>query len=152
MATTRESTTQRFFDALIERQETMFDTIRSSNDRYHRFVRSLVEGARQRSRDWTEVGRRFAQRPTDIVGVYEAVSEAVGNSQARTLALAREWLDDLVESQRESREAVRRGFGDVREAVERVQANAPSFLRRARRNEREPEPEPEAEPEPVSEG
>lgn len=145
MATTRESPTDRFFDALLQRQETIFDTVRSGNDRYHRFVRSLLEGARQGSHDWAEVGRRWVKRPTDIVGVYEAVSEAVGNSQARTLALAREWLDDLVESQRESREVVRRGFGDMREAVERVQANAPSFLRSrpwVRRNEKEPEPEP----------
>ncbi|MBI2913545.1 MAG: hypothetical protein HYY03_06460, partial [Chloroflexi bacterium] len=107
-------------------------------------VRSLIEGARQGVIDWLDVGRRWTKRPTDLVGVYEAASEAVGNSQARRLALAREWLDDLVESQRESRDAVRRGFSDMREAVERVQANAPSFLRArrpfARRNETEPEP------------
>ena len=78
------------------------------------------------------------------MGLYEAVSDAIGNSQARYLALAREWLDDVVESQRESRDVVRRGFSDMREAVERVQANAPSFLRArgpfARRNAQEPEP------------
>ncbi len=149
MTTTPASATDRFFDALLERQESAFDSLRGGSDRYHRFVRSLVEGARQGSRDWAEVGRRWAQRPTDLVGIYEAASEAVGNSQARTLALAREWLDDLVESQRESRDAVRRGLSDVREAVERVQANAPSFLRArgpfARRNAQEPEAEPVSE-------
>ena len=149
MATTRESASDRFFSAILERQENLFDAVRSGNDRYHRFVRSLIEGARQGSHDWAQVGRRWVQHPADIMGVYEGISEAVGNSQARTLALAREWLDDLVESQRESREVVRRGFGDVREAVERVQASAPSFLRArrpfARRNDKEPEPEPVSE-------
>lgn len=144
MTTTRESAADRFFNTLLERHQIIFDSIRSGNDRYHRFLRSLIEGARQGSRDWTEVGRCWAKRPTDIMGLYESLSEAIGNSQARTLALAREWLDDLAESQRESREVLRRGFGDVREAVERVQANVPSFLRArrpwARRNEREPEP------------
>jgi hypothetical protein len=131
---TRERPVDRFFDGLIERQATIFDVIRSSNDRYHRFTRSLIEGARQGGLDWTEVARRFAARPTDIVGVYEAVADAIGNGQARVLALAREWLDDLVESQRESRDIFRRGLGDVREAVERVQERvqerAPGFMRR----------------------
>lgn len=127
---TRERTVDRFFDGLIERQATIFDAIRSNNDRYHRFTRSLIEGARQGGLDWTEVARRWASRPTDIVGVYEAVADAIGNGQARLLALAREWLDDVVESQRESREVVRQSLGDVREAVERVQERAPRFMRR----------------------
>ena len=129
--TTRKAAVDRFLDAVIERQATVFDAIRSSNDRYHRFNRSLIEGARQGSRDWAEVGRRWLLNPTDIVGLYESASEAVGNSQARTLALTREWFEDVVESQRETREVVRQGFGDMRQAVERAQASAPSFLRRA---------------------
>ena len=128
---TRTAAVDRLLNAVVERQATWFDAVRSSNDRYHRFNRSLIEGARQGTRDWAEVGRRALLRPTDVVGVYEAVSEAVGNSQARSLALAREWLEDVVESQRETREAVRQSFGDVREAVERAQASAPNFLRRA---------------------
>ena len=149
MTTTRESPADRFFDALLDRQEAVFDGIKNANDRYNRFLRSLVEGARQGTRDWADVGRTWAKRPTDVMAVYEAMSEAVGNSQARALALSREWLDDLVEGQRESREVVRRGIGDVREAVERVQANAPTFLRRTasavRRNDKQPEPEPVGE-------
>ena len=58
------------------------------------------------------------------------MSEATGNSQSRSLALAREWLDDALESQREGQEVLRQGLGDVREAVQRVQENAPQFLRR----------------------
>ena len=127
---TRSSLTDRYFDGVIERQATLFDTIRNGNERYNRFARSLVEGVRQNSQDWTEVGRRWALNPTDLVGFYESTSEALGNSQQRTLALAREWLDDVVESQREGREVFRRGIGDVREVVQRVQENAPQFLRR----------------------
>lgn len=127
---TRGSLIDRYFDAVVERQATLFDAVRNSNERYHRFARSLIEGARQNNHDWLEVQRRFLTNPMDLVGTYEAVTEALGNSQSRGLALAREWLDDVVETQREGREVVRQGLGDVREAVQRVQDNAPQFVRR----------------------
>lgn len=127
---TRSSLIERYFDSVIERQATLFDAVRNSNERYHRFTRSLIEGSRQNAQEWLEVQRRWLSNPTDLVGTYEAVSETVGNSQARALALAREWLEDVVETQREGREVLRRGLGDVREAVQRVQDNAPEFLRR----------------------
>lgn len=133
---TRSSLIDRYFDSVIERQATLFDAIRNSNERYHRFARSVIEGARQNSQEWLEVQRRIVTNPTDLVGAYEATTEALGNSQSRALALAREWLDDAVESQREGREVIRRGWGDVREAVQRVQDNAPQFLRRSGNSQR----------------
>ena len=39
-------------------------------------------------------------------------------------------MEDRLEAQREARDTVRKGFGDVREAVERARADAPEFLRR----------------------
>lgn len=135
MATdTRRQAADRLFDSILERQTSVFDAFRNSSERGHRFTRSLIEGYRQGSRDWTEVTRRWASNPTDVIGVYEAMSEAVGNSQQRALALGREWIDDVVETQRESREVVRQGFGDVRQVVERAQENAPQFLRRGNGN------------------
>lgn len=139
----------RLFEAVIERQESAFDSFRSTNDRVHRFSRSMLEGARQGAHDWTTVGRTWAGNPTDVVGLYESVSETIANGQARQLALWQEFLEDLAESQRESREVIRRSFGEVREAVvrvqetvERVQENVPSFLRsrvqNLRRNPAEP--------------
>jgi hypothetical protein len=143
--TTRKASVGRLFDGILERQANVFDAIRSNNDRVHRFNRSLIEGARQGGRDWTEVGRRWATNPADFVGLYESLSEALGSAQARTLALAREWIDDVVESQRETREVVRQGFGDVREAMDRAQANVPPFLRRNRRRANGQQAEAEAE-------
>jgi Mg2+ and Co2+ transporter CorA len=132
----------RLFETIIERQESSFDMIKSINERYYRFVRSVVEATRQGAHDWTNVGRGWAQRPTDIVGLYESASEALANDQARRIALRQEMLEDLAESQREGREVVRRSFGEVREAVERVQETVPSFLRARvpslRRDEAEP--------------
>ncbi len=132
----------RLFETIIERQESSFDTIKGINERYYRFVRSVVEATRQGAHDWTNVGRGWAQRPTDIVGLYETASEVLANDQARRIALRQEMLDDLAESQREGREVVRRSFGEVREAVERVQETVPSFLRARvpslRRDEAEP--------------
>jgi hypothetical protein len=128
--TTRKAAADRLFDSLIERQAGFYDTIRATNERSHRFTRSLIEGARAGTRDWAEVGRRWVINPTDVVGIYEAMTEAVGNGQQRALALTREWIEDVVEGQRESREVLRAGLGDWREAIEQVQANAPQFLRR----------------------
>ena len=142
--TTRTSTVDRFFDAMVERQASVYDAMRSGNERSHRFSRSLLEGARQSNRDWTEVGRRLLLNPTDLVGVYEAMSEAVGNQQSRALALAREWIEDVVESQRESREVLKQGIGDWREAIESVQANAPTFLRRTGWSRRNSDKQPQA--------
>jgi hypothetical protein len=119
----------RLATAVSERQDAVFDALKGANERYHRFIRSIIEGTRQGVHDWTGVARGWTERPSDIVGVYEAASEAFANDQARRLALWQEFLEDLAESQRESREAVRRGFGEVREAVERVTESAPSFLR-----------------------
>ena len=119
----------RLFMAIIERQETTFDAIRAANERYHRFARSVLEASHQGARDWTNVALGWTQRPTDIVGLYESISDAAANGQARRLALWQEALEDLKESQREGRDVVRRGLGEVREAVERVQENIPSFLR-----------------------
>ena len=137
----REST-DRFFEATLERQEAIFDAIRGINDRYYRFARSVIEGTRNGVHDWTGVLRRWSDEPTDLMGLYEAASEAYANGQARRLALWQEVLEDLSESQRDSREVVRRGFGEVREAVERVQESAPAFLRQRisalRRDEKEP--------------
>lgn len=136
------SNIDRLFMAVIERQETSFDTFKAVNERYHRFARSVIEGVRQGAHEWTSVARGWTQRPADVMGLYESVSEAVANDQTRRLALWQEMLEDLAESQREGREVMRRGFGEVREAVERVQENVPSFLRdrvgSLRRNEAEP--------------
>jgi hypothetical protein len=80
---------------LIERQDSTFEAIRASNERYHRFARSVIEGLRQGGHDWTNVARGWTDRPTDIVGLYETVSEALANGQARRLALWQEYLEDL---------------------------------------------------------
>jgi hypothetical protein len=129
-AATETPTSDRVIDSVLERQASIFDAIRSGNDRSHRFSRSLIESARQGTRDLVEINRRFLANPTDLVSVYEAASEAVADSQARLLALTREWIEDAAESQREGREVLRQGLGDVREAVERARANAPEILRR----------------------
>jgi hypothetical protein len=132
MPAAREATTtaDRVSKAILERQASVFDLIRSNTDRNHRFTRSLLESYRQGNRDWLEVGRRWAKNPTDVTAIYEAVSDAIGNAQQRTIALSREWFEDTVESQRESRVILRQGLGDAREAVERASAGVPQFLRR----------------------
>ena len=132
MPATREATTtaDRLSNAILERQASVFDLIRANTDRNHRFTRSLIESYRQGNREWLEVGRRWVKNPTDVTGIYEAVSDAIGNAQQRTIALSREWFEDTVETQRESRVILRQGLGDAREVVERAGASVPQFLRR----------------------
>ena len=131
MPATREATTtaDRLSNAILERQASVFDLIRANTDRNHRFTRSLIESYRQGNREWLEVGRRWVKNPVDVTGIYEAVSDAIGNAQQRTIALSREWFEDTVESQRESRVILRQGLGDAREVVERAGARVPQFLR-----------------------
>ena len=131
-AETRASVTERLFESMVEQQATFFDSWRTASDRYHRYNQSILEGARQSSREWSDVIRTWAVRPTDVVAVYEAVADAVGSGQARTLALAREWIEDRAEGQREVREAARRSLGDVRQAVQQAQESAPEILRNVR--------------------
>jgi hypothetical protein len=128
--TARESATDRVFDYFLERQTALFEAIRASTDRTNRFNNSLIDGARQSSQDWVEVGRRWLDKPSDLISLWEGASEAWGNAQQRNLSLVREFIENSVEMQRENSEAIRRGIGDVREVVERAQANAPQFLRR----------------------
>ena len=92
MPATRQTTatSDRLSQAILERQAGIFDVMRSVTDRNHRFTRSLIESARQGNRDLLEVGRRWAKRPTDVTGIYDAIADAVGNSQQRTIALSRE--------------------------------------------------------------
>ena len=113
---TRESATDRIFDGILQRQATVFDVVRSSNERINRFNHSVIEGARQGSRDWAEVGRLWANKPTDVVGVYEAAAEAIGNSQTRSLALARERVEDPTQTPRETADA-KIGRASGRESV-----------------------------------
>ena len=134
----------RLFEMISERQQTTFDSAKGANERYHRFGRSMIEGVRQGAHDWTNVARGWSQRPRDVVGLYESASEAIANGQARRLALWQEFLEDIAESQREGREVMRRNFGEVREAVERVQETVPSFLRARVRSLRRDEAEPVA--------
>jgi hypothetical protein len=132
MPAAREATTaaDRVSNAILERQASVFDLIRANTDRNHRFTRSLIESYRQGNREWLEVGRRWVKNPTDVTGIYEAVSDAIGNAQQRTIALSREWFEDTVETQREGRVILRQGLGDAREVVERAGASVPQFLRR----------------------
>jgi len=143
MATSARSTADRLFDAVIDRHDAAFHALKATTERRFRFSRSVIEGARQGGLDLVEVAHKWSQRPADVIGLYESLADAVGNAQARSLALAQEWLEDIAESQREGREVLRRGIGEWREAAESVRANVPNFLRRTasavRRNAAEPE-------------
>lgn len=80
---TRESATDKLFDFLIERQASLFGVVGTATERYHRFNGSVIESARQSSLGWTDVGKRWLASPGDIIGLYEAASEAINASVDR---------------------------------------------------------------------
>ncbi len=136
--TTPESRADRFFDDLLGRQEAMFEAISRANNRYHRLVSNLVEGARQGGRDWAEMGRAWLKHPTDIVGLSEKALDAVTDGRSRSIALVRQWLEDLAEAWTEQREVQDRRPQPVQKEGEEITPRA----RTPQRDAKEPEPAP----------
>ena len=122
----------RVIDSFLDRQASVFDAFRSGNDRNHRFARSVLEVTRQNTRDWFEVNRRFLSNPRDLVGVYEAASDAY-----RRLTVARSSADARVDRRRRG-DAAREPRGPAPGPRRRARS------RRARARERARPPEPRA--------
>jgi len=111
-------TAERFFNALSESYAAMLDAIKAGNERGYRVSSTLIEEARKGQREAIELGKKWAQAPTDIPALYGAVIELMTKAQSRALELAREWVDDLAESRQDAREVIRRVVNANRSAAE----------------------------------
>jgi hypothetical protein len=109
MTTKQTSAVDKYFEALTESYDAIIDAIKAGNERGFRISTNLLSEAQRGQHEAVELGRKFADDPTDIAGFYRAVMESTTKAQGRALELARQMFDELSESR-----------GDTREAIEKV--------------------------------
>jgi DNA anti-recombination protein RmuC len=96
----------KYFEALTESYDAILEAIKAGNERGYRVSNNLLAEAQRGQREAVELGKKFADDPTDIGGFYRSMMEATTKSQGRALELARQWFDELSESRTETREVI----------------------------------------------
>jgi hypothetical protein len=110
MPTNKQPTAiDKYFEALTESYDAIIEAIKAGNERGFRISNNLLTEAQRGQRESVDLGKRFAEDPTDIAGFYRAVMESTTKAQGRALELARQMFDELSESR-----------GDTRTAIEKV--------------------------------
>ena len=104
----KEETVEKFFDAVTEAYDALLDAARSANDRGYRVSRKLIDEIERGQKDALDLTRRVAVAPTDVSGAATAAIRTVTDAQGRVLDLAIQILDELTDSQRETRDTVRK--------------------------------------------
>jgi hypothetical protein len=104
--TTQNSAVDKYFEALTETYDAIIDAIKAGNDRGYRLSNSLLAEAQRGQREAVDLGKKFADDPTDLGGFYRAIMESSTRAQGRTLELARQMFDELSDSRGEGREAI----------------------------------------------
>ncbi|MDO8615383.1 MAG: hypothetical protein Q7T33_06555 [Dehalococcoidia bacterium] len=95
MTTPPDNPVDRRFNAARNRHLMAFYTVRKAHDRHRDLVNNAIEANRQGARDWSALGRRWLQQPTDIAGLLRDAAEATANARARSAALFQEWLQGV---------------------------------------------------------
>ncbi len=103
---TRSTAADRYFEALTESYDAIIDALKAGNERGLRISNRVLTEAQSGQREAIELGRKFAEDPTDIGGFYRAVMETTTKAQGRTLELARQLFDELSESRTEARDVI----------------------------------------------
>lgn len=98
----------KYFEALTESYDAIIEAIRSGNERGYRVSTNLLTEAQRGQREAIELGKKFADDPTDVGGFYRAAMESTTKAQGRALELARQMFDEMSESRSEAREAIER--------------------------------------------
>jgi DNA anti-recombination protein RmuC len=109
MATTKTSNASaldKYFEALSESYDAIIEAVKAGNERGYRVSTNLISEAQKGQKDALELGKKFAEDPTDIGGFYRSMMEATTNAQGRALELARQMFDELSESRTETREVI----------------------------------------------
>lgn len=103
---TRTTAADRYFEALTESYDAVIDALKAGNERGLRISNRVLNEAQSGQREAIELGRKFAEDPTDVGGLYRAVMETTTKAQGRTLELARQLFDELSESRTEARDVI----------------------------------------------
>ncbi len=96
----------KYFEALTESYDAILEAIKAGNERGYRVSNNLLAEAQRGQREAVDLGKKFAEDPTDVGGFYRSVMEATTKSQGRALELARQWFDELSESRTETRDVI----------------------------------------------
>jgi hypothetical protein len=96
----------KYFEALTQSYDAIIDAIKAGNERNYRLSTTLLSEAQRGQREAVELGKKFADDPTDVGGFYRAVMESTTKAQGRALELARQMFDELAESRTDTREAI----------------------------------------------
>ena len=122
MASTAKSTADtavdKYFEALTESYDAMIEAIKLGNERGYRISTQLLTEAQRGQRESVDLGRKFADDPTDIGGFYRSLMESTTKAQGRALELARQMFDELSESRTEARETIEKVVKAQRSAGE----------------------------------
>jgi hypothetical protein len=113
-----QTAVDKYFDALTESYDAIIDAIKQGNERGYRISNNLLAEAQRGQRESVELGKKFADDPTDVAGFYRALMESSTKAQGRTLELARQMFDELSESRTEGREVIEKVIKAQRAAGE----------------------------------
>ncbi len=103
---TRSTAADKYFEALTESYDAIIEALKAGNERGLRISNKMLTEAQNGQREAVELGRKFAEDPTDVGGFYRAVMESTTKAQGRTLELARSLFDELSESRTEARDVI----------------------------------------------
>ncbi len=115
---TRSTAADRYFEALTESYDAIIEALKAGNERGLRVSNKMLTEAQNGQREAVELGRKFAEDPTDVGGFYRAVMESTTKAQGRTLELARSLFDELSESRTEARDVIEKVVKAQRSAGE----------------------------------
>jgi len=104
--TARTTAADKYFEALTESYDAIIEALKAGNERGLRVSNNVLTEAQRGQREAIELGRKFAEDPTDIGSFYRAVMESTTKAQGRTLELARQLFDEMSESRNEAREVI----------------------------------------------
>lgn len=93
--TEQESPWERRLIAWQNRQMMAFYTLRRLAEHNRNVAHQAIESARLGVREWSDVGRRWAKRPTDVIGLAGSATETATKVQARSLELLQQWWEGV---------------------------------------------------------
>jgi DNA anti-recombination protein RmuC len=103
---TRSTAVDKYFEALSESYDAIIEAAKAGNERGFRASNNLLAEAQRGQRESVELGKKFAEDPTDLAGFYRSVMESTTKAQGRALELTRQMFDELSESRNETREVI----------------------------------------------
>ena len=124
MATTTKSTVDRVFDALGEGSAAVTERVKAGNERAGRVSAAFIREAEWVQQGALDLGRKFANNPTDLIGFAASIYEKSVQAQDRAFDFIRQLVDEVAVASRETRttaeKVVRAQYSAGQPAVEAV--------------------------------